>query len=324
MNLMISIVIPTFNRAKDLARCIESIPNDLINEHEIIVVDDGSSDNTKIAISNLNRKNLKYYYLEKNKGVSYARNYGIDRANGRYITFIDSDDEFIPIALVNTIIKLRFMEANLIISNFTNSSNSSTVESFGIFSSDTEAEINTENLIKKYLMQPKGNSIMTYCWAKFYEKNFLNKNQIRFDENISIYEDIDFISKVLTNKPRTFAFPEIIYKYNHSIYGLSRSKHNLSKNLIECVLFYGNHIQDKSITKTALDFSLIKIMVENAKNKNYDILTKIIYKYNKEILDISPNIVKSPILKILIILKIVKYKFLFINIIKLLAITGKL
>lgn len=91
-NEKISIIIPTYNREKLIKKSVESIINQTYKNIEIIIVDDASTDNTKEVIGKINDKRIKYYKLKKNKGACYARNYGIKKATGNYISFQDSDD----------------------------------------------------------------------------------------------------------------------------------------------------------------------------------------------------------------------------------------
>tara|TARA_B100000902_G_scaffold24358_1_gene29320 strand:- start:14483 stop:15310 length:828 start_codon:yes stop_codon:yes gene_type:complete len=90
--MKISVVIPTFNRLSVLARALDSAINQTIKPHEIIVIDDGSSDQTRNWIRN-KFPEINYFY-QKNMGVSTARNTGIDMAKGDWIAFLDSDDEW--------------------------------------------------------------------------------------------------------------------------------------------------------------------------------------------------------------------------------------
>jgi len=90
--MKISVVIPTFNRLSVLARALDSVINQTIKPHEIIVVDDGSNDQTRNWIRN-KFPEISYFY-QKNMGVSTARNTGIDMAKGDWIAFLDSDDEW--------------------------------------------------------------------------------------------------------------------------------------------------------------------------------------------------------------------------------------
>ncbi|MCV6608560.1 MAG: glycosyltransferase family 2 protein, partial [Campylobacterales bacterium] len=86
--MLISVVIPTLNRSQLVLEAVKSVLNQTVKPFEIIVVDDGSTDDTKEVLEDLN---IKYIYQE-NKGVSSARNRGIQEARGGWIAFLDSDD----------------------------------------------------------------------------------------------------------------------------------------------------------------------------------------------------------------------------------------
>lgn len=91
----IAVVIPTYNRANYLPRCIDSVLNQTVLPKEIIVVDDGSTDTTNKILAPYN-DSIKLMTLPCNKGVSYARNQGIKHASGKWIMPLDSDDEWRP------------------------------------------------------------------------------------------------------------------------------------------------------------------------------------------------------------------------------------
>ena len=97
MTPFFSIVLPTFNRAHLVGRAIESIRAQTFADWELIIVDDGSRDNTFEIIRPfvLNDERLRYHYA-RNHGLAMARNMGIKMSNGEYITFLDSDDEYAP------------------------------------------------------------------------------------------------------------------------------------------------------------------------------------------------------------------------------------
>jgi len=92
----ISVIIPTYNRASLLARALNSVLNQTYRSIEVIVVDDGSQDGTEESVKRINDKRIRYIKHEKNRGVSAARNTGIDKAKSNYIAFLDSDDEWLP------------------------------------------------------------------------------------------------------------------------------------------------------------------------------------------------------------------------------------
>lgn len=91
---LISVVIPTYNRAQTLLRAVGSVLRQSYSNFELIIVDDGSSDNTAEVAAGIKDKRVKYVRFFENKGVSAARNAGIRESRGEYIAFLDSDDEW--------------------------------------------------------------------------------------------------------------------------------------------------------------------------------------------------------------------------------------
>ena len=98
-NTKISVIIPTYNRAKTIENSIKSVLNQTYKNFEIIVVDDGSKDNTKEIIDKIKDKRIRYFKLKNNNGASNARNIGIKISTGNFISFQDSDDIFYPYKL---------------------------------------------------------------------------------------------------------------------------------------------------------------------------------------------------------------------------------
>tara|TARA_B100001123_G_C15338872_1_gene1033930 strand:+ start:2388 stop:3371 length:984 start_codon:yes stop_codon:yes gene_type:complete len=94
----VSVVIPTYNRANLISKCIHSVLNQTCSSFELIVVDDGSTDNTKEIVYDIIEKNdakIKYFYQE-NGGTYSARNLGLEKCQGKYVNFLDSDDFIMP------------------------------------------------------------------------------------------------------------------------------------------------------------------------------------------------------------------------------------
>ena len=96
-NVLTSVIIPTYNRAALLARAVKSVLSQTYKDLELIIVDDGSTDNTKELVKELvdSDERIKYFYIS-NSGVSRARNLGIQKSKGELIAFLDSDDEWLP------------------------------------------------------------------------------------------------------------------------------------------------------------------------------------------------------------------------------------
>ena len=95
----VSVIIPTYNRAHLISRAINSVLNQTFKDFEIIIVDDASKDNTEEVIGKIADNRIKYYRNPRNEGSAKARNIGIKISSGRYIAFLDSDDEWLPTKL---------------------------------------------------------------------------------------------------------------------------------------------------------------------------------------------------------------------------------
>lgn len=102
---LVSVVIPTYNRAKVLERALKTALSQTYQNIEILIVDDGSTDNTEAALTPF-RDQVRYFY-QQNQGASAARNRAIQEARGKYIAFLDSDDEWLPTKLEKQIALLE-------------------------------------------------------------------------------------------------------------------------------------------------------------------------------------------------------------------------
>ena len=105
MNALVSIITPSFNSAKFIAATIQSVQNQTYQNWEMIIVDDGSSDETEnVVLSIIEKDNrIQFHKLNQNSGPAVARNTGIEKASGDYMTFIDADDIWFPTFIENNI-----------------------------------------------------------------------------------------------------------------------------------------------------------------------------------------------------------------------------
>lgn len=100
--MIFSVVIPSYNREQVVLRAISSVLNQTFQDFEIVVVDDGSKDNTRQVVESINDPRVRYIW-QKNQGATVARNTGIQNARGKYVSFLDSDDEWF-----NTMLEKQF------------------------------------------------------------------------------------------------------------------------------------------------------------------------------------------------------------------------
>lgn len=99
----VSIIIPTYNRSQLIARAVKSVLNQTYQNFELIIIDDGSTDNTRELVTSFNDERIRYIRHEENKGEAAARNTGLKAARCDYIAYQDSDDEWLPEKLARQI-----------------------------------------------------------------------------------------------------------------------------------------------------------------------------------------------------------------------------
>lgn len=194
-NIMISVILPVFNRASTIVNCIDSILASEYHYFELIVVDDGSTDGTAGIIHDYEQKDhrIKYIY-QNNAGVSNARNTGIETATGDWIVFCDSDDGFRPDHL-SSITRFPMYNPDIIMTG------RGCVESYNqdYKISNNYKYIQGKHNIAEWLFgdfDPYNNAIF-YCTDKFFLKRILHEKFIRFKDGISFGEDQIFVMTYL-------------------------------------------------------------------------------------------------------------------------------
>lgn len=208
----ISIIIPVYNSEKYLSSCLDSILSQSFSDNEIILIDDGSTDNSSEICEKYARKNNRIKFLHKiNGGVSSARNVGLNNAKGEWVYFADADDTLLPNSL-NTIYDTikRYPSEFYMFGYKKENENGETIigkkkEFFKTV--DKEFAIHEMYYPTDFLYQG-------YLWCKLFNRNIIEKNHIRFDENIYYNEDRLFIIQyicVLSNNICYSTYP--IYKY---------------------------------------------------------------------------------------------------------------
>ncbi len=179
--MLFSIIIPTYNRAYLIEKTIQSFITQTYTNFELLVIDDGSTDNTEQIIKNIDDKRIIYYKKQK-EGVSAARNYGATISKGDYINFFDSDDIAYPNHLTEAF-------------NFFTKNKNSSIVMFDLDWSNTEMK-KTNQFFLRYKNPNK--TILTNNFAQvnavFIKKSILN--DVLFNTSLSMAEDWDFYLKL--------------------------------------------------------------------------------------------------------------------------------
>lgn len=188
----VSIIIPTYNRAHLIGETLSSILDQTLQDWECIVVDDGSSDNTKQIIEQIsnNDKRVKYFKrpVNRKKGANACRNYGFEQSKGEFIQWFDSDDLMHPKLLEKKLKKLiEHPEYDFCLSK---------MQAFQIKEGKKEI-IRTTKIKHNYLFEDYvAGKISIGTPSILWRRSVLEKQDILFDENLSQSQDLEFHSRI--------------------------------------------------------------------------------------------------------------------------------
>lgn len=181
-----SIIIPVYNDAGHISKALDSVRNQIYNNFECIIVDDGSTDNLKNIVKNYTGDSRFIYKQNPHIGRSYARNTGIDMSTGEWITFLDADDWMQNDRLTRL---AGFINTNPDIQIFWNST---CIWKNGKHVHDVNRHGNILWEMKDNRLLSRSNWDIGYCWDKIYKSDLLKKNNIRFPEGVWMCEDTLF------------------------------------------------------------------------------------------------------------------------------------
>ena len=245
-NDLISIIIPIYNVEKYLEKCLNSVINQTYSNLEIILIDDGSTDNSKFICDEYAKKDKRIIVIhQKNGGLSYARNVGLNNANGKYITFVDSDDfisKYYIEILYQNIIKYNCeisMCSQYIVSDKNIIDDNKTINNVKLFDSITA--------LKLMLYQKKINNS---AWGKLYNKSVF--------ENImypvgKIYEDISTTYKTFLKSKKVCLSSCKYYYYVKRTGSISYKFNNKTLDILDNVYFMQNDLKNNVELKKAVN-----------------------------------------------------------------------
>lgn len=193
---LVSVVIPTYERAQLLKRAIQSVLDQTYDKLDILVVDDASRDNTQEVVEGFDDPRIRYFRQQVNKGGSAARNTGIRAASGDYIAFLDDDDEWEPVKVEVQLAALEKFDAVLAMSTIGTERNMKKLAAKGT--------CDLQDLMKG--MPPVGGT------SALMARTYLLK-ELQFDENLPRCQDWDLLIR-LAHRSVIGYVPKRLVKYN--------------------------------------------------------------------------------------------------------------
>lgn len=201
----ISCIIPIFNGAQFLSRCIDSILNQSFRNFELILVDDGSVDDSwNICEKYASRDDRIRIFHRNNHGVSSARNFGLEKAIGKYVCFVDCDDWVDENYLLLLHKAIDEPDADCARCNH--------IEIFSNHSEEKDYPPETDCVtnINRLLVD----ELPGMVWNRLFKREFLLGSGITFDENIGYGEDAIFVARMYMATDRIVSLEEKLYHYN--------------------------------------------------------------------------------------------------------------
>ena len=225
-----SVIVPIYNSEKYLKKCLDSLVNQTFKNIEIILVNDGSTDNSEDIIKQYLKDKRIIYLKKENGGQASARNLGLSKAKGDYISFIDSDD-YVDLDMFEKLNECTF-DNDIILSDYyyTKENQDNYVK---LFNGNAGNIINTDYW-----------KFDTCPWNKFYKKSFLIENNFSFPEGI-MYEDYASIPTLIKYNPKLYYCNKAFVHYVQSEVSTMRSE--VYKEKYEDIFKATNYLYDNLI-----------------------------------------------------------------------------
>ncbi|NMH75296.1 glycosyltransferase family 2 protein [Bacillus sp. RO2] len=298
MNPKVSIILPAYNCEKYISKCIESILVQTFQDFELIIVNDGSNDNTEKIIQHFIKNDSRIIYLiQKNQGPSAARNNGINKAKGDFLAFIDSDDTVKKNYVELLVNGAKNSNADLICCGYVDISVYGSYNSHDFLGLEN---ITRENFIK---MACKGTGGV--LWSKLFKTSIVKKYNIFLDNDIFMCEDLIFILKYVQNCDSYLSINEYLYEYNRL------NVESISSNISPAYLNNYVKVWDKIKQILTMNFQNHYLIQSIIREKVQDVAIKIV---EQQCATLTSNNLRSVLYNINILLRndyFMKYKHEF-------------
>jgi glycosyltransferase involved in cell wall biosynthesis len=218
----VSIVVPVFNAARFLDETIGSVVGQTNRDWELILVDDGSSDNSRAiceAHAALDRRIR--VVAQSNRGPAAARNTGVRHAVGHHVMFLDADDRLLPDAIETLMCEVENAGTAMVLGNFSKwqqgklHAQTATFSPDGISFSGETATLEGEQLLEyvRHFLAIPSNHLVSYCWARLYDREVMERHSLSADEGMRMFEDFAFNLDYMRQTRKIIFVNKAVYVY---------------------------------------------------------------------------------------------------------------
>ena len=225
-----SIIIPIYNAEATLRRCLDSLVGQQFSDYELLLINDGSTDDSDaICREYANTYSCVRYFAKENGGVSSARNLGLEQAKGEYILFVDSDDYVADNYFAAISAAVKDTSPDLLLFGYCNLGDKSAEWSTGEFYESTETGVakQVSSALRRYLFSS--------LWNKVFKREIINEYQLEFKSDLDIGEDQTYVFEYTMNIKTIASITDILYfEDTANCYSLSRkARPYLTEQLME-------------------------------------------------------------------------------------------
>ena len=243
---IVSVIIPCFNRAEYIKKCVDSIANQTLKELEIIVVDDGSTDSSAEIVRSLQKKDSRIILICQNQsGVSTARNQGLKIAKGKYIMWCDSDDYYEPTMCQEMVETIEKEKVDIVACTmqliYTDNSNQKDIEEYVKLKFSGKKKLDFEKIIFTDVSSP----------TKIFKKSLIDKYNIHFPDGLH-FEDAYFCDQYFSVAKNIYYLDKKLYNYvrhSESIMSKSFQKDPIALDYIQIIPLTYQFLKDNKIFK---------------------------------------------------------------------------
>ena len=262
MKPKISVIMPVYNTAPVyLKPALNSVLNGEKELFELIIVDDGSKNiETLDVLTDIEKNDNVFVFHIENSGVSAARNFGIDKANGEYIVFVDADDGLTDGA-IKTLCENN-NEADIICFDYCKNYGNRVENIYYREESEIFCGENCKKILEDSLIVENG---LALCWGKAFKREFLINNALYFDKELVLAEDAEFAMRCYSAAQTIYYLREILYVYTVSVGSAVRRFNaqmpDIYNNGMQKILLTINRLNSERLNKRAYNFVLFHLLL---------------------------------------------------------------
>lgn len=285
----VSIIVPVYNVYDYLDKCLKSIQNQTLNDIEVIVVNDGTKDTSQEIIDKYTTIDSRFKgYIKENGGLSDARNYGMKKAKGEYIAFVDGDDYIEPDMYELMYNKAKEDDSDIVECDFTWDYPKKIIED--------------KTCVKENLLI----DIRVVAWNKIYKRSVIEKSSIYFTKGVR-YEDVDWCYKLLANISTFSSVNKCLYHYIQRNNSIANTQNERVRDIFIVLNNTLNYYKEKGIyeeNKDELEYIYMRYIFGSSfkrvvKIKDKTLRDQILDESYSNLLSNFPNYKENKYLKII-------------------------